>query len=100
MSRYINYLSFEYTNQINYQKTNNIFLQSSYNPEGIITSTTSDLFKKLIVIPECNNINKIIKSEITIIPKSNLSKTLIILICTIKMDLQNYITQFICLQEC
>ena len=57
-------------------------------------------FKKLIVLPECNNINKIIKSEITIIPKSNLSKTLIILICTIKMDLQNYIIQFICLQEC
>ena len=61
-------ITIENNNLIDYQIPNNLFLQSNYNPDGIITSSTNDLFRKLIVLPECNNINKIIKSEISITP--------------------------------
>lgn len=52
---------------------NNNFLQSSYNPEGIFTGVSSDLYRKLIVLPSVKNTNKIIKSDISITPTVNLS---------------------------
>ena len=52
---------------------NNNFLQSSYNPKGIFTGVTSDLYRKLIVLPSVKNTNKIIKSDISITPTVNLS---------------------------
>lgn len=71
--QYYNNITIENNYLIDYQIPNNLFLQSNYNPDGIITSSTNDLFRKLIVLPECNNINKIIKSEISITPVNRLT---------------------------